>query len=108
LGQVHNRNTKLQPYQFSHRVWTPSRREATRGDLGSATALRRALPSRVRAALERHLAYDFLLYEQARALAKRAVSRHLFAPPDAEARGATGVDVPIRTVEESGAAGLRP
>ena len=57
--QVHNRNTKLQPYQFSHKVWTPSRREATRGDLSSDRAASRAARRGARR-VERHRD-DFLL-----------------------------------------------
>lgn len=92
---VANRNTRLQPYQYTKASWQPSRREATLGDLGSATALRRALPFAVLAALRQHLAPDLLLYEQSRALAQRQAAAWLYAPLDAPARGATGVAVPI-------------
>ena len=75
---VSNRNTHLRPYEFSLEKWQPARREATLGSLSSATALRRALPAATTAQLEQHLAYDFLLYEQARVLARAHESHWLY------------------------------
>ena len=75
---VSNRNTHLRPYEFSLEKWQPARREATLGSLSSATVLRRALPAATTAQLEQHLAYDFLLYEQARVLARAHESHWLY------------------------------